>query len=181
MAATQAWTLIAAVAYLTATLIFISFSLVTRRHPLLFLGTLLLVGGYGTLGVLKALDAKGKRKGEEQPDAVAAASDARYYAYALKVAYAFMIAFYGLSFILPIAFHTQFYDAFAFLGYLMLFSGLQTLKAIGFGFVFLYYVLGAIRKVMHFSGAEDPIRGALLALVRVALAGYYGKVLVGLA
>jgi len=178
MAATQTWTLIAAVAYLTATLIFISFSLVTRRHPLLFLGTVLLVGGYGTLGVLKALDAKGKRKGEEQSDA---ASDARYYAYALKLAYAFMIAFYGLSFILPIAFHTQFYDAFAFLGYLMLFSGLQTLKAIGFGFVFLYYVLGAIRKVMHFSGAEDPIRGALLALVRVALAGYYGNVLFGLA
>jgi hypothetical protein len=177
MAATQTWTLIAAVAYLTATLIFISFSLVTRRHPLLFLGTLLLVGGYGTLGVLKALDAKGKRKGEEQSDAVAAASDARYY----KLAYAFMIAFYGLSFILPIAFHTQFYDAFAFLGYLMLFSGLQTLKAIGFGFVFLYYVLGAIRKVIHFSGAEDPIRGALLALVRVALAGYYGNVLLTMA
>ena len=177
MAATQTWTLIAAVAYLTATLIFISFSLVTRRHPLLFLGTLLLVGGYGTLGVLKALDAKGKRKGEEQPDAVAAASDAKFY----KLAYAFMIAFYGLSFILPIAFHTQFYDAFAFLGYLMLFSGLQTLKAIGFGFVFLYYVLGAIRKVMHFSGAEDPIRGALLAIVRVALAGYYGNVLLTMA
>ena len=178
MAATQTWTLIAAVAYLTATLIFISFSLVTRRHPLLFLGTLLLVGGYGTLGVLKALDAKGKRKGEEQPNA---ASDAKFYAYALKLAYAFMIAFYGLSFILPIAFHTQFYDAFAFLGYLMLFSGLQTLKAIGFGFVFLYYVLGAIRKVIHFSGAEDPIRGALLAIVRVALAGYYGNVLLTMA
>jgi hypothetical protein len=176
MAATQAWTLVAAVAYLTAMLIFISFSLVTRRHPLLLLGTVLLVGGYGTLGILKALDVKAKRNGEQQADKLSATSDARFY----KLAYAFMIAFYGLSFILPIAFHTQFYDAFAFLGYLLLFSGLETLKTIGFAFVFIYYVFGAFRKVMHFSSSEDPVRSVLLALVRIALATYYGQTLLGL-
>jgi hypothetical protein len=169
----QSWTIVAAIAYLASTIIFLSYGSLTIRSPFLLLGTALLAGGYGTLGVLKALDAKAKREGELQNVKQAAATDARFY----KLGYAFMIAFYGLCFLLPIAFHTQIYDLLACIGYALLFVGIKT---IGFITVFIYYAWASMHKFhdLTHTSHHDFVRTFVLALARAALAAYYVGMLI---
>ena len=157
------WTIVAAVAYLLATLLFASYLPRTIGNPKLLLGTFLLVAGYGTLGVQKAYQSRKKEdEHEEKPN---------------KIGYAFLVAFYGLSFLIPISFTVQMYDLLAVAGYGLLLAGLQFA---GICALLLYYVFGAVRKFTDSHMSHDPIRILGMGLVRLGLAVYYGATILHL-